>query len=43
MTGYAQETDKLRSQETGFNHHLVKPYRFRQVQEILATVSAKAN
>ena len=39
MTGYAQDADKLRSQEAGFNHHLVKPYHFRQVKEILATVS----
>lgn len=43
ITGYAEDADKLRSQESGFNHHLVKPYHFRQVKEILATVSEKAN
>ena len=42
MTGYGQETDRLRSQEAGFDHHLVKPAEFDEVQEILATVSKKA-
>ena len=41
MTGYGQEGDKLRSQDAGFNHHLVKPADFGKVQEILATVSEK--
>ncbi|MFN0196601.1 MAG: ATP-binding protein [Planctomycetaceae bacterium] len=39
MTGYGQETDKLRSLEAGFNQHLVKPTDFRKVLQILATVS----
>jgi CheY-like chemotaxis protein len=42
MTGYGQETDRQRSQQSGFDHHLVKPARFEQVQSILASVSAKA-
>ena len=42
MTGYGQETDRQRSQEAGFDHHLVKPARFEQLQQILATVSEKA-
>ena len=42
MTGYGQDADKLRSQNAGFNHHLVKPADFGKVQEILATVSEKA-
>nr|WP_261345011.1 response regulator [Lignipirellula cremea] len=42
MTGYGQATDKLRSQDAGFNHHLVKPADFGKVQEILETFSAKA-
>src|SRR5476651_1100716 len=42
MTGYGQETDRQRSLDAGFNHHLVKPADFGKVQEILATVSAKA-
>jgi PAS domain S-box-containing protein len=39
MTGYGQDTDRLRSQEVGFNAHLVKPADFGKVQQILATVS----
>lgn len=42
VTGYGQATDKLRSQDAGFSHHLVKPTDFGKVQEILATVSVKA-
>ena len=42
MTGYGQETDRQRSQEAGFDHHLVKPADFGKVQQILATVSEKA-
>ena len=43
VTGYGQASDKLRSQDAGFNHHLVKPTDFGKVQQILATVSVKAN
>ena len=39
MTGYGQETDQQRSQEAGFDHHLVKPVRFEQIQKILTTIS----
>ena len=42
MTGYGQESDRQRSQEAGFDHHLVKPADFGKVQQILATVSEKA-
>jgi CheY-like chemotaxis protein len=42
MTGYGQVTDKQRSQEAGFNHHLVKPADFGKVLQILATVRQKA-
>jgi CheY-like chemotaxis protein len=42
MTGYGQEIDRQRSQEAGFDHHLVKPTDFSKVQQILATVSEKA-
>ena len=42
MTGYGKETDKLRSHDAGFDHHLVKPADFGKVKEILATVSEKA-
>ncbi|MEI8381836.1 MAG: PAS domain S-box protein [Planctomycetota bacterium] len=39
MTGYGNETDKLRSHDAGFNHHLIKPADFGKVKEILASVS----
>jgi len=39
MTGYGQESDRQRSQEAGFDHHLVKPADFGKVLQILATVS----
>lgn len=42
LTGYGQATDKLRSQDAGFNHHLVKPTDFDKVQQILATIPKKA-
>jgi len=43
MTGYGQDADRQRSQEAGFDHHLVKPADFGKVQQILATVSEKAS
>jgi len=39
MTGYGRESDRQRSREAGFDHHLVKPGDFGKVLEILATVS----
>ena len=42
MTGYGQDADRQRSQEVGFNAHMVKPVDFGKVLEILATVSEKA-
>ncbi len=39
MTGYGNETDLQRSEAAGFNHHLVKPADFAQVNTILATVA----
>jgi len=42
MTGYGKESDRQRSQEAGFDHHLVKPIKFEKVQKILASVSEKA-
>ena len=39
MTGYGQESDRQRSQEAGFDHHLVKPGDLGKVLQILATVS----
>jgi PAS domain S-box-containing protein len=43
MTGYGRETDRQRSQEAGFAHHLVKPVNFGKVRTLLATVSERAS
>ncbi len=42
MTGYGRAADLLRSDEAGFNHHLVKPADFMKIKEILFTVSERA-
>lgn len=42
MTGYGQVADKKRSQEAGFDHHLVKPTNFTTVLQILAAVPEMA-
>jgi PAS domain S-box-containing protein len=41
MTGYGQESDRQRSLDSGFDHHLVKPADFRVLQELLATTVDK--
>jgi CheY-like chemotaxis protein len=38
VTGYGQDADRQRSRDAGFDHHLVKPAEFKQVQSILASV-----
>ncbi len=43
MTGYGLDSDRQRSQDAGFNHHLVKPTDFHGVQEILATIPRAAS
>jgi CheY-like chemotaxis protein/two-component sensor histidine kinase len=35
MTGYGQESDRLRSQEAGFDAHLVKPVKLDQLRLLL--------
>jgi CheY-like chemotaxis protein/nitrogen-specific signal transduction histidine kinase len=42
MTGYGQESDRQRSREAGFDHHLVKPGDFAKVLQILATAAENA-
>ena len=41
MTGYGREKERQRSQEAGFDHHLVKPVDFGTLEQILAAVSEK--
>ena len=38
MTGYGQPEDRQRSQAVGFDHHLVKPAEFADLQNILTSV-----
>ena len=42
LTGYGQEEDRQSSLEAGFDHHLVKPGDFKDVQAILAGALEKA-
>jgi len=39
LTGYAQDDDRRRSQEAGFNFHLAKPVDSRKLQEIITKFS----
>jgi PAS domain S-box-containing protein len=42
LTGYGQESDRQRSREAGFNHHLVKPVDFAKVESILVAAATRA-
>jgi CheY-like chemotaxis protein len=42
MTGYGQPEDRQRSLAVGFDHHLVKPAEFAELQGILASVDGVA-
>ncbi len=39
MTGYGQDSDRKRSHEAGFDHHLVKPPDFNKLTEILSGIT----
>jgi len=39
LTGYGQDTDRQRSLDAGFDHHLVKPANFLDIKNILGTVA----
>ena len=41
LTGWGQEDDRRRSQEAGFDHHLVKPVDLSEIQELLAQVEGQ--
>ena len=36
LTGWGHEEDPRRSQEAGFDHHMVKPVELSALQELLA-------
>src|SRR5262245_8331001 len=40
MTGYGQEEDRRRTQETGFHHHFVKPVDYDMLRELLLSMPA---
>jgi CheY-like chemotaxis protein len=42
LTGYGQEDDKRRSQEAGFDAHLVKPLDLNALHTLLAKAEAFA-
>jgi CheY-like chemotaxis protein len=37
VTGYGRSSDRLQSQEAGFDHHLVKPVQPEVLQELIAS------
>ena len=38
LTGYGQDADRQRSQEAGFDYHLVKPVDCDALKELLARI-----
>jgi PAS domain S-box-containing protein len=40
LTGFGEEQARARTKEAGFESHLVKPARLKQLEELLASVSA---
>ena len=42
MTGYGTDSDRQRSQEAGFDHHLVKPVDPQKVEELLARLTKQS-
>ncbi|KFE63293.1 ATP-binding protein [Hyalangium minutum] len=38
LTGYGQESDRMRSKQAGFDHHLVKPPQIRELEAILTAL-----
>jgi len=41
LTGWGQEGDRRRSQDSGFDHHLTKPVEFESLQRLLAGDGAR--
>ncbi|MBG6071470.1 MULTISPECIES: CHASE3 domain-containing protein [unclassified Polaromonas] len=39
LTGYGQDSDRQLSQDAGFDHHLVKPADYNDIEKILRSVS----
>lgn len=43
VSGYGQDSDRQRSMEAGFNHYMIKPLDYNNLQKILADVLEKAS
>ncbi len=41
VTGYGRESDRQRSQEEGFDHHMVKPPDYAKLRELLASAAQR--
>ena len=41
LTGWGQEDDRRKSQEAGFNHHMVKPLDYNELMKLLVSLDAK--
>jgi CheY-like chemotaxis protein len=41
LSGWGQDTDRRRSQEAGFDHHLVKPVDLEVLKAVLTSTRAK--
>jgi CheY-like chemotaxis protein len=41
LTGYGQESDRARSAEAGFDHHLVKPVSYQQLKDLLSQIETE--
>ena len=42
ITGYGQDSDRQKSLEAGFDHHLVKPVAPQKLQDLLTTLALKS-
>ena len=43
MTGWGQEEDRRRSQEAGFDHHLIKPVEPEALHTLLAGTGVRSS
>ncbi|MDB6076073.1 MAG: hypothetical protein JWO89_3713 [Verrucomicrobiaceae bacterium] len=43
MSGYGSVSDRRRSQEAGFQHHLLKPFNMRELTSMLALKAEELN
>jgi two-component system CheB/CheR fusion protein len=43
LTGWGQEDDRRRTEEAGFDHHLVKPVDPDELVKLVASLSGRAS